>query len=129
MSISRDQLSEIVREVSQLLFFLAAPVVVGLAWRGWHMLRGGLAPWRRILGAISLAFISTSWLFVILLLVVSQINRPWANSFPGESLLLSIFWGDVTATVLASTLAGRPRLLAILGGLLLVGFWLSSVVH
>ena len=127
MSIDRYQVSDIVRQASSVLFFLAVPVVIVFAWRGWHKLvRGGLAPWRYYIGAISLAAISTSWLYVILFL---EIKQAWAKLFLNDSVWLSIFWADFIATVLASTLKGRPRLLGILAGLLMVGFWLSSVAE
>jgi hypothetical protein len=78
---------------------------------------------------MSLAAISTSWLYVILLYAFAQINLPWAKLFVNDSVGLSIFWADFIATVLASTLKGRPRLLGILAGLLMVGLWLSSIVE
>jgi hypothetical protein len=130
VSIDRYQVSDIVRQASSVLFFLAVPVVIVFAWRGWHKLvRGGLAPWRHIIGAISLAAISTSWLYVILFLVFAQTNQAWAKFFLNDSVWLSIFWANFIATVLVNTLKGRPRLLGILAGLLMVGFWLSSIVE
>jgi hypothetical protein len=130
VSIDRYQLSDIVRQTSSVLFFLAVPVVIVFAWRGWHKLvRGGLATWRYIIGAISLAAVSTSWLYVILLYAFAQINLAWARHFVNDSVWLFIFWTDFIAILLASTLKGRPRLLGILAGLLMVGFWLSSVVE
>ena len=131
MSIDRYQLSDIVRQTSSVLFLLAVPVVIVFAWRGWHKLvrGGGLATWRYIFGTISLATVSTSWLYVILIYALAQINLAWARHFVNDSVWLSIFWADFIATLLASTLKGRPRLLGILTGLLMVGFWLSSIVE
>jgi hypothetical protein len=130
MSIDRYQVSDIVRQASSVLFFLAVPVVIGFAWRGWRKLvRGGLSPWRYIIGAISLSGISISWLYVILFVAFAQIPQAWAKLFLNDSTWLSIFWTNLIAILLASTLKGRPRLLGILAGLLMAAFWLSSIVE
>jgi hypothetical protein len=130
VSIDRYQLSAVVRQVSQVLFFLAVPVVIVFAWRGWHkQRREGLAPWRQILGAISLAVISTSWLYVLLFLVLAVFHEAWAKLFLNDPAWVSLFWADFIATFLATTLRGGPRLLGILAGLLIVALWLSSIVE
>jgi hypothetical protein len=130
VSIDRYRVSDIVRQTSSVLFFLAVPVVIVFAWRGRrNLVREGLVPWRHIIGAISLAAISTSWLYVILLFVFAQMNLAWARFFLNDSVWLSILWANFIATVLASTLKGRPRLLGLLAGLLMVGFWLSFIVE
>lgn len=125
----RSQAADIIRASSQVVFFLALPVVIAFAWLGWAKLRGMLTPWRYTLGAISLAIVSITWLSVIVLLVFIQINHPWARFVQGEGFLSGLFWADIVAIALASTLIGKPRLLGILAGFLMVGFWFSSYVE
>ncbi len=112
------------RTLMEMIELIGVPTLVFFAWRGWLNARANLPPWRNGLGFTALLLVSLSWSLAALTLVSWFVDR---HIHPMWSFSLSPPLG-VCAAFLAFALRGVPRILAVLAGLLMLGFWAPFVV-
>jgi len=104
---------------------IGVPMLLVASWSIWlRSVRAELPLWRNGLALAALSLVSVSWSLAVLSVVSGFAHRQTID--PMWSLELSQPLGLVGA-ILAVALKGAPRFLALLAGLLMIGFWVPFV--
>jgi len=73
--------------------------------------------------------VSANWLYVILILLLHFMNDRWASLLLNDTGWDALFLLGLAAAVLAISLKGLARVQGIAAGLLMVAFWMSTIVE
>ncbi len=107
-------LETVTRSFMHALGLLAVPILIVVAFRAWaKVTRPELPRWRNGLGLASMAIISATWLFhvllILVLLILESLQPCLTRPFHIEWLWVAPFWSSFAAALLAIALRGASR--------------------